>query len=213
MPLNSLGTYFTANSGFGTFVAQQAQITAFSDTGPLFVLNNTAQPGGKSIFLRRLKLFLGGTAPTGTISLHCGAQVDTVSKLPTAANQFTNPTPANADGRDGTLSVGELYAYTAAAALVTPASSASVRKLAYGRIPTGVAVVGDSYTFDFGLTEMPDSCTAGLTAARATSPAAMEEALGAVVVAPGQWCTLHLWWLTSATNLPTWSWELSWYEN
>jgi len=44
MPISALGTFFTTTSGPGTFVAQQAAITAFSDTGPLIVRRSPAAP-------------------------------------------------------------------------------------------------------------------------------------------------------------------------
>src|SRR5947209_5149375 len=213
MPLSALGTFYTTTSGPGTFVAQQAAITAFSDTGPLWVIFNRAPAGGQSIYLRWLKLLLGGTAPTATVSLECAVRTDVVSKVPTsAATSFTNPTPANVDGRDASLSVSTFWAYTVTTALVTPVSSASVRQCAYGRIPTGLGIVGDEYTFEFGLTESIKGAAAGLTAARAAAVAQLSEKMAPVVIAPGMYATIHLWWLTAATNAPSWSWEIGHYE-
>ncbi len=212
MPISALGTFFTTTSGPGTFVAQQAAITAFSDTGPLWVIFNRAPPGGQSIYLRWLKLLLGGTAPTATVSLDCAVRTDVGPKVPTGATQFANPASVNVDGRDGTLSVATYYAYTVAAAMVTPASSASVRQCAYGRIPTSLGIVGDEYTFEFGTTESTKSMVPGLTATRATAAAQLSEKMAPVVIAPGTWATIHLWWLTAATNAPSWSWEIGHYE-
>lgn len=206
------GSLFTASSAaatppfnYGTTVAQQGQITAFGDTTPLWVIANGAKSDNPArIYLDYLRLLLAGTAPTGTISLELAVRVDAIAKLPTNANQYTiNPAVA-ADG----LSVfpGSVYAYLAAQAMATPASSGAVRNAARSRIPTGVAVVGDCYEFRFGTVD--GSPRMGLTAARATDPAKMIGDCQAVVINPGEWATIHLWWLTSATNLPTWEWEL-----
>lgn len=207
------GSYFAvASSGTvsppipGTFVAQQGQITAFGDTTPLWVIQNTAPAGGKNIYLDFLRLLLGGTAPTGTISLELAVRIDTISKLPTNSNQYTTPLPINVNGASDRAAVAKVYAYLAAQAMATPASSGAVRNVARARIPTGVAVVGDQYLFRFGTTE-PDSAAA-TTAARATHPVSISGQANPVIIAPGQWATIHLWWLTSATNLPTWEWEL-----
>ena len=213
-PLIDESSQFTCGSGFGTSVAQQAQITAFSDTGPLWVINNKATPSPTAtrLYLDSLRLMLYGTAPTGTVSLELAVQVDiqSFSKLPTNSNQYTNPTIYNPNSDDTTrTSQAVVYAYLAANALVTPGSSGGVRKASRMRLPTGQAVVGDQYVFRFGGTEA--SNTSGLTAARATHPASFEVSGDGVIIGAGCWATIHLWWLT-ATTLPTWEWDLTWFE-
>jgi hypothetical protein len=56
------GSTFTAtNATPGTGIALAANVTAFSDTNALFVINNTesaANPSAKRIFLDSIKLFL-----------------------------------------------------------------------------------------------------------------------------------------------------------
>lgn len=211
------GSYFAASSSGtvtppipGTFVAQQGQVVAFGDTTPLWVIQNQAPPGGKRVYLDFLRLLLGGTAPTGTISLELAVRIDAISKLPTNSNQYTNPVAINVNGDSDRAPIARIYAYLAAQAMATPASSGAVRNAARIRVPTGVAVVGDQYIFRFGTTE-PDSGSVS-TAARATHPATLSGQGNPVVIGPGQWATIHLWWLTSATNLPTWEWELGLVE-
>ncbi len=212
------GSYFVVSSAGtvapaipGTFVAQQGQIAAFGDTTPLWVVQNRATPDdGTRIYLDFLRLLLGGTAPTGTVSLEAAVRIDGVSKLPTNANQYSNPIPVNVNGDDSRLSVSQVYAYVAANAMATPASSGAVRNVARSRIPSGAAVVGDEYLFRFG--SVDSAPQVGLTAARATTPARLVGDAAPAIIGPGQWATIHLWWLTSATNLPTWEWEIGLIE-
>lgn len=206
------GSIFTASSAaatppfnYGTSVSQQGQITAFGDTTPLWVIANTAKADApQRIYLDYLRLLLSGTAPAGTLNLELAVRVDTISKLPTNSNQYTiNPAVA-ADG--ASVFPGNVYAYLLANAMATPASSGAVRNAARARIPTGVAVNGDEYLFKFGT--MDGAPRMGLTAARATDPAKFVGDAQAVIINPGEWATIHLWWVTSATNLPIWEWEL-----
>lgn len=214
---NGRGTLWTTGSGAttpGTTVAQQAQITAFSDTGPLWVINNNST-AGPTIFPQYLRLLLSGTAPAGTLSLELAVLLDVpgYSKLPSNSNQYTQPTVTNGDTRDtSTVSVTSLYQYAAANAMVTPASSTSVRKVCRARISTGVAVSGDEYVFQFGAADQDHGSSRGYTAARATDTGRIVCQAPAWSVGPLRWATVHLWWLTSATNVPTWESEWGWYE-
>lgn len=217
MAFNSRGTLWTSGSGAttpGTTVAQQAQITAFSDTAPLWVMNNNTN-NGPTIYPQYLRLMLGGTAPAGTLNLELSVQIDLqgFSKLPTNSNQYTQPAINNGDTRDtSAVSAMVLYQYLAAQAMVTPASSTSVRKVCRARIATGVAVVGDEYVFQFGAADQFQGSARGFTAARATDTARIVTQAPAWSLGPNRWATIHLWWTTSATNLPTWESEWGWYE-
>lgn len=208
------GSYFRTGSDMtavagsqipGTTVAQQGQIVAFGDTTPLWVIRNSepTDGSGKAFNLDFLRLLLAGTAPTATLSLELAVVVDTVNRIP-AAN-FTNPALVPMKQGAPIPNVG-VYAYTAGAAFTALASSGAKRNVARARIPTGVAIVGDEYVFRFGSVE--NSQKTGLTAARATDPARITTEAEPVLLMPGDCATIHLWWLTSATNLPTWEWSM-----
>jgi hypothetical protein len=208
--LSDEGDYYTATSGYGTTVAQQGQITAFSDTAPLFVFFNKELPGGKRIYLDALRLLLAGTAPVGTVSLEVAVRTDTVSKLPANANQYTNPLTYNVNSDDARASSATIYAYVAANAMVTPVSSGAVRNVARAHVSTGLGITGDEYLIQFGSTERASH--AGLTATRAAATARLVGDGNPVIIGPQVWATVHVWWLTSITNVPTWEWEWSWFE-
>src|SRR5438874_2334034 len=109
MAISSKGTFFTAGSGPGTYVATSAAIVAYSDTAPMWVMTNRDVPGGKKIDLAYLRLKLGGTAPTATVSLELAVRTDTTSKVPTNSNQYTNPTIYNTDTGDVTSTIASVY--------------------------------------------------------------------------------------------------------
>lgn len=215
MPFNSRGTLFTTGSGAttpGTAVAWQAAITSFADTGPLYIIQNKANAGGAAIWPAYIRLLLTAST-TGLVSLEFAAKVDTPgqSQLPTNSNQFTNPNIANGDTRDATLSVGTLYHYLAAQAMVSPASSASARVVSRARVPTGLGIVGDEYIIQFGQADQAASQSRGGAAVRATDPGRIVSQANAFSIAPGCWCKLYLWWLTAA-GAPTFETEIGWYE-
>lgn len=216
MAFDANGTLWTTGSGAttpATTVSQQGQVTAFGDTTPLFVIKNNAAAGGVSIWPRYLRLMNTATAPTGTIDLFLAVLIDSTSKLPTAANQYSNPLISNMDTRDtSSATVATLYHYAVAAAFATPASSASVKVVYRASIPTGVAVLHDTYTFQFNMQDQPMTQKQGLTAARATDSAGLSAQGAGFSIAPGLWATFHLWWVTSGVNLPIWETELCWYE-
>lgn len=214
-PAASRGTLFTTGSGAttpGTTVAQQAAITAFSDTGPIFVIQNTGSTGQASIFPAYLRL-MSGAAMAGGLNLELAVKVDTPgqSQLPTNSNQYTNPTIWNGDTRDATQSVARLYHYLAAQALVAPASTSGARVVSRARVPTGVGVSGDEYVFQFGAHDFAHQSARGLTAARATDTARVVSQAAAFSIAPGCWAKIYVWWIT-AGSAPTWETELGWYE-
>lgn len=216
MAFNAKGTLWTCGSGSvtpGTTVQQQAAVNSWVATTPLFSLFNAAPAAGPSIWPNYLRLYLAGTAPTGTLSLNLSIMVDSTSRLPTNANQYTNPVPVNGDTRDQTTaSVAKFYHYLNAQAFTSPAASASVREVARIRIPTGLGISGDEYIFQFNQQDTAGSVKAGQEAVRATDVGRCASTGAGWNLAPNLWCNVYLWWLTSATTVQTWETELCWYE-
>ena len=33
-----------------------------------------------------------------------------------------------------------------------------------------------------------------------------------IVIGNGQWCVIHMWWLTQTTNVPAFEYEFGWWE-
>lgn len=216
MAFNAKGTLWTCGSGSvtpGTTVQQQAAVNSWVATTPLFSMFNAAPANGPTIWPNYLRLSLSGTAPTGTVSFNLSIMVDSTSRLPTAANQYTNPVPVNADTRDQTTaSVCKLYHYLAAQAFTSPAASGSVREVARLRIPTGLGITGDEYILQFNQQDQPGQVKAGQEAVRATDVARAGTQGAGWNLGPNLWANVYIWWLTSATTVQTWETEFCWYE-
>lgn len=208
--LASRGNYFTArNATPGTGVALNAAVTAFSDTNGLFVLQNTSPT--LSIYLDYLKLLLTA-ATTAVVSVDLLVKLDSINRNPSTAANGTGLTPVNANSGSSTGSALAIQAYNAAGAMTIPASSATARTVARAHFATGLHVVGDSLTAQFGAD--PQAATGGLTGATRTSSSAPGQFLAAapaVVIGPLGWAVIHRWSLTEA-GAPTYEYELGWTE-
>lgn len=203
------GSYHRCSSGTGTQVAQQAQWTAFSDTVWSWIVYNKNAPGGKNVYLDYLSL-LAGVASTATLRLElCVRGMPNVLRLPTNAN-YTNPSLYNCNLADDRQINAAVYAYIAGGVSAQAASDTSVRDLSRGSIPTSLDVIGDAYIFQFGASDR--SSIPGLTATRATATAKIVGECDPVCIGPGQSASLHLWWLTSGTNIPSWEWSMGLIE-
>ena len=217
MAYNQYGTLWSASSNTtvgtqaGTTVAQQASITSFSNTAPLWVWQHIGNANNPSIWPRTLRLLLTGTAPTGTLHLNLAVIIDTVA--PAITNPGLVSQNYNADTRDSSSkSVSQITGYLAASALSVTAPSSASRTVCRARLATGVAVNGDAYTFQFGLQDQAYGNAHAGAAARATDPAHLAAQAMGFVIAPTEVAYVYLWWVTSAANLPTWEWVYEWYE-
>lgn len=206
------GSYFTCqNPTIGTGVAVDAQHTSFSDTDAFFILKNNAPVGsGIRVYLDMIRLWpRAGTQPTGVVSVDILVKVDTINRFTSTAANSTQMTPVNVNGDDSTGSVVVAFAYNGNATTV-PASSQAARTVTRAHLPTGIGLVGDEYVVQFGATERQS--IAGLTAAKATAPGRYVVDGAPVVFGPQQWCVIHRWSLTEATNLQSYEFELGWWE-
>lgn len=215
------GSYFTAGVPTstsdpkplpGATTQLAANINAFSDTNGLFVFRNNEpiSPLGKSIYLDFLSLLLGGTAPTGTVSMEFAAAIDTIERAPTAANAKQLLIPQNT-GDGGVGSIATVYAYANAAAMTVIAGSNQRRIVGRAHLSTGLGIVGDEYLVQFGAADLGPGMM-GLTAARATVPAKIVGHAPPCAVRPGESLVIHMWWLTSATTAATFEYSLGWWE-
>lgn len=208
--LASEGSYFTATSPTpGTTITPNAVETSFSDTRGFMVIGNQASTGGKSIYLDYLRLILGGTAPTATVSLHFAIKKSGSSREPTTAANRTLLTSVPA--KTGATSIARAMSYANAGAMTVPAAGASDPILARICVPTGLGVSGDEYVLFFGGPNGVDSSRGG-AAVRATDPGRIVAHGPPIVIGPGEWVVIHRWWLTEATNAPAFEFELGWWE-
>lgn len=202
------GGYFSVTNPTPGTAIVWATLTAFSATANgLFVIQNT---GAKNIYLDYLYLRQTATAPTGTLSLNIDVFNET--GIVTGTGAVATRTPVGINTGSGISQVtGAVVQSFAAGAITIPAAVGTRRLQAIASIPTGVTVAHDSFRFDFGA-DGPGMAKVGLTAARATDPAALCGSAPPIVVAPQTTSWINAWWPTQAANVPSLEFELTYFE-
>ena len=207
-------TYFRAgNPTPGTGIQLSANVTAFSDTNGLFVIQNTVAAGtanGKRIYMDYLRLNLLATAPTATVSMEFAFKKSAISREPTTAANRTVLTAASMREGAGLASIGTYMSYANAGAMTVPASVAANKFVGRCTIPTGLGIAGDEYIVQFGADAL--SVWQGGAAVRATDVARRGTVAPPIVIDPGEWLVIHMWWLTAATTAATFEFELGMWE-
>jgi hypothetical protein len=79
-----------------------------------------------------------------------------------------------------------------------------------GHIPTGLGITGDEYLLKFGGEDA--GAISGLIATRAAATGRMTGYCSPIIIGPQQSLVIHMWWLTSATTVPTFEIEAGWWE-
>lgn len=208
------GAYFVAtNPTPGTAIqfaaAGEGAAFAASTKCAIFVVANNNSAGGKRIYLDRLKLFLGGTAPTGTLQMDFAFELDNITRVATAPTNQVAITPVNVNSDDTTASQASIWFPTTSPLTVTAATGA-VKLAGRASLVTGVAVVGDEYELVFG--EDVPSGSGGLTAARATDPCRIVSSAPPIIIGPQKVCVARFRWITQATNAWSSEFELGYIE-
>lgn len=207
--LAAASSYFNVtNPTPGTAIAYALQ-TAFSATANgLFLIQNKNGVGGKNIYVDRLKLIQTATAPATTTVMRFESFSETGLVLMTG--NVATRTPVTTNGVFPAVT-GALVQSFAAGAATIPAAVGSRTLIDVGSLQTGVAVLNDEYVVDFGSDGTTDGAPA-LTAARATDPARFGCQMAAVVIPPQTTSWLNMWWLTAATNTPSFEFSLTYAE-
>ena len=209
------GCYFVATNvtpGTGIVFAAAGEGAAFAAAtkAALFVLYNRNPVGGKRVYLDRLKLFLGGTAPTGTLQMDFAFELDDPGRVTTAPSNQVLVTAVNVNGASDVQSQTTIWFPTTSPLTVTTATVGVMKLVGRASIITGVAVVGDEYELIFG-EDIPGG-QGGATAARATDPARRVGSAPPIIVAPQQVCVCRFRWITQAANAWTSEFELGFIE-
>lgn len=204
-PLADEGAYFsTQNPALGTALAGPV-LTSFSDTTAAFVFYNTtdpAQAGAKNLYLDFIKMAFT-VAPASATGMRYAIKLDTGNRAPTGGStQLTGSggSPgASAVGPVVNASIAKVWAFTGGAFMTVPAS-VNPRVVGLGGIGA-LPIVGTEFMIRFG------DCgpNAGAVAA-STSHAAP------VVVPPGQYCVVHLWFPSNAATGPSMELDIGWAE-
>lgn len=207
--LAGLGKYFVVTNPTPGTAIVSANNTSFSATANgLFVISNGNPAGGANIYLDRLKLLQTATAPTGTLAMHFEAFTE--MGIVAGTGNVATRTPVNVNS--GAAAATGATAQSFAAGFITIPAAAGTRRLVdEGWIQTGVTVIHDQFTIDFGA-DGPTGPKTGLTAARATDAATLNGAMAPVVIAPQTSGWINMWWVTSGANVPSYEFSLSYVE-
>ncbi len=207
--LAATGKYFTiTNPTIGTPVVGATIIAWSATANGLFVVSNGAGAGGPNIILDRLYLRLRSTAPTGTLTMQFEIYNETGTV--TGTGNVTTRTPIQVNTGLAQTSVATAQAF-AAGCITIPAAVGTRRLQDTATIATGLGIDGDTYYLQFGA-DGPANAKTGITATRATDTALIAGNCGPIIVAPGTTSWINMWWLTQATNIPSWEYALSWAE-
>ncbi len=210
MPLNrsvavvDSGSYFVANNAAGAGVATTATPTAFSDTAPFIVIQNSTAvgTGSKSIYLDWLR-FYETAAGTAGVSMRLKAQLDN-----TVATGGTALVSKSVNSNDGSASV--------AVARVLPtgiAASGNVRVVVMDHfvIPTQTTplAIFTEVGIKFGGVDGFNTTYTG--AATAAVYSKNQYNWPPIVIGPGYSLSIqHL--ITSQSAASSWAFELGWVE-
>ena len=193
----------------GTAIAY-AQLTAFSATANgLFVISNGASVSdGKSIYLHRLDLFQTAAVATGTtLSFECYNETGIVAGTTAVITRTPIQVNTNTSGA-GQSSVATVQAFNAGA-ITIPAAVGTRRLQGQAWIPTGVNVVKDVVSLDFGA-DGPSAAKHGGAAARATDTARLVGQMNAIVIPPQTTTWINMW--GHGTSTPSYEYNLVYSE-
>ena len=193
----------------GTGVAYALQTaTSATANGFLMISNNNTTASGTNIYLDRLTITETAAAPTGTLRMTFEA-INEQGIVAMTGNVATR-TPVNLNTAF-TNATGATVQFFSGGAATVPAAVKTRNTLAEIHIDTGVAVQHDTYVIDFGV-DSSTIGTAGLTAARAAAPATISTVAPALMVAPQTTTWLNMYWVTAATNVPSFTYQLTYFE-
>ena len=208
--LSEEGSYFTIiNPTPGTGVAH-ALTTAFSSTAALFSLFNSAPIGGPNVYLDYLRLIETGTAPATSLQQDFVIQLDqALNRAPTANNVAL--TAVNLNLGSGNKGFASWQAFNAGSLTVPAQATASTKNASRIHIATGQVILGDCNVIQFGSVDTVPG-QGGATAVRATDLARRVTHAPPVMCAPQTWLTIFRWGIGEATNVPTYEYEIGYWE-
>lgn len=209
-PLAEEGSYYTVtNPTPGTGVAH-ALTTAFSSTAALFSLFNSAPIGGPNVYLDYLRLIETATAPATSLSQDFLIQLDqALSRAPTAGNVAL--TAVNMNLGSANKGFANWQAFNAAALTVPAQATATTKNASRIHIATGQVILGDENVILFGGVDKPGH-GGGSTAVRAADTGRRVTNAPPIMCAPQTWLTIFRWGVGEATNVPSYEYEIGYWE-
>lgn len=208
--LSEEGAYFTViNPTPGTGVAH-ALTTAFSSTAALFSLFNSAPVGGANIYLDYLRLIETATAPATSLQQDFLIQLDqALNRAPTANNVAL--TPVNLNLGSANKGFANWQAFNAGAMTVPAQATATTKNASRIHLATGQVILGDENVIQFGgVDTLPGQ--GGGAAVRAVDLGRRVTHAPPIMCAPQTWLTIFRWGIGEATNVPSYEYEIGYWE-
>jgi hypothetical protein len=207
MPVNTAasvintGSYFTANNG-ATGIATPAAPTSYSDTAPLFTIQNTNSASGRSIYLDWMRAYCT-VAGTAGVAAFLKLELDHIT--PTGGTLLV---PASSNTLDSTASGAAIRL------LPTGIAATANMRLVVGNqwvVPTQTAVftVNTEFNIKFGGVDGYGTGQIGAAAAGLTRTFIQ---MPPVVIAP-TWCLQVPFIFTLQSAASTWAFEFGWVES
>lgn len=193
-------SYMATTPTVGTGVALGvAAATAVVQTAPSILLYNNDALGGKNIIMDSIKLIVTGAGTAGT-RLDCSIFVDTTVRYTSGG---TAATPVNANVGVASASIAKFY--DASSAIVSPAASSNMVRIARLLLRSQIPVVMDQYYLDFGGATYSGGITNG------TAPLAVSVPVPTTVIGPQQSLLVFLH-SASQSAAPTYEYDVVWTE-
>ena len=145
--------------------------------------------------------------PTATTQMRFEVVTETGIAALSAGNLARTPVNVNPAFANTTGAV--VNSFSAASGTV-PTAVGTRRIVSVCALETNLGITGDNYVLYFG--GVVGQVGGGGTAVRATMQARIVGSTVPVVIPPQNSVFIQMWWLTQATNGPTFEWELTYAE-
>lgn len=182
-PVADEGSYFTIlNPTPGTGVAGHAAPTTMDNTKPFLIFQNSAEVGGRRVYLDYIKLVVTAAGTGGTLN-YATHLIDSGAGYTSGGSALT-PVSVNGD-----LNPNSVVRSAVAGAAVATANASTQRVVAHQTARTVIPVVGDVLLFQFG------QAMSSVAGAPLEGTLQLERIIQCppVIVAPQQWYKLVLW--------------------
>lgn len=219
------GCVYSASLGSGATALQLGISASFAGTACALAFQNTASPTNPlapRCFLRAIRLLMSGVPTSGTAMMFATV-LDSKDRTPTtvvnlggtpATATAFKPVPVCTNMDIENAAVGQPYfplSIAAGAPIAVPSAGQNARTIVgNGQLRAQIPVALDEYVIAFGQADQPAGqlmTAAGAGVSRVVFPHE------AVVVGPGQWFLLHIWFPSNATAGAIFSGvDMSWIE-
>lgn len=204
------GAFFTATMTPGQAALAYGLNASFSDTAAFIVVQNVdsaiGQGTGKRIYLDLLK-FIYSVAPASSTAAWIATKIDNVNRTPSANLSAITPQNVNMDSILG--SIAKVW-FPSGGTLTVPAVGGAARLIEGNlNVRNTIPVVSDEVNVQFGSTDYGNA----FLVAEAATVSKIIAHTAPVVIGPGQFALIYLWFPANATTAASFSdIHLQWWE-